>query len=317
METLERFANAHGITYPLLSDLGSKSITDLGILNITLAQERAAYNRPIEDRHQGIPYPGSFFIDEEGLLVAKRFEQSHRIRPSTNTLLRELGGVEGSAPKSAAEDGSPGVRVGAWLDTDVLYANQLQEVNIRIEMEDGVHLYTDPVPDGFRALKVSASGDNQLRPEPVHIPPGHDFQVEGLPEAFSVLEGTLDLKMPFIVVSNRDTAGDDPRPVVLNVEIEYQACTGQECFMPEKLVLHLPLTEHPNPGYETIDRAALSPLAIRRLVEGPKGEGELLGLVNAALVGNQISAETLSDLLGDLQKSGIVSQDLDGSWATL
>jgi len=312
--TLTRFADVHGITYPLLADVGSVAITELGLLNVTLAAERAAYGRPIEDRHTGIPYPGTFFLDETGVVASKRFETSHRIRPTGKTLLRELLGSDAVPPEVTAEASSPGIEIFAWLDTAVLHGNQMQEAHVRIQMDDGLHMYTDPVPEGFRALSVELTGDSQLRPDAFTIPEGTPFRVEGLSEEFTVLEGRVDLDIPFILITNRDTAGDAVRQVTLVLELAYQACTAQECFLPERVTLELPLSVEPNPGYESLDRAALAPLVNRRIVEQPRQFEELLGLVNSALEGVEASPELLMEVLREMQGDGIVELSSQGRW---
>ncbi|MGI9605692.1 MAG: protein-disulfide reductase DsbD domain-containing protein [Acidimicrobiales bacterium] len=215
----------------------------------------------------------------------------------------------------AAVDGSsPGVRFAAWLDTDVLYANQLQEVHVRFDLDPGVHLYTDPVPDGFRALTVGLGGDERVQADIATPETGQSFGVTGLDEEFHVVDGQVDLTVPFFLLSNRDTAGDDARPVALDVEVSYQACTDEECFMPERQVLRLDLTEEPNPGYETTDLAALSPLVMRRIVEAPKSMDDLMHLVNAALTGTSASEGQIGDALAALEERGLIAQLDDGRW---
>ncbi len=315
VQTLSRFADAHGIGYPLLSDEGSELITRLGLLNTTIERERAAYGRPMEDRHRGIPYPGTFFLDEHGVVVAKRFERSHRIRPSGRTLLRQLVGTDAIEPAVGAEAATPGVRVAAWLDTDILYANQLQELHVRIELDSGVHLYTEPVPDGFAALQIQIGGDDRVRSRSVTPPRGSEFHVEGLPDTFYVIDGSIEISAPFILLSNRDTAGDESRSVPLTVEIIYQACTKEACFIPEMLRLELPMREEPNPGYETADPVAVSSLALRRIVEQSRTDGELLELINAALSGVAVDADQLACILEDLASGGLIHRDETGRWA--
>ena len=315
MSTLERFAASHGITYPLLSDEGSAVITELGILNVTVEEERAAYNRKVEDRHRGMPYPASFVLDEAGVLVGKRIEQSHRIRPTANTLMGTFFGHDGEDPAGMVSTSSPGVQVAAWLDTQVVSANQLQEAHVRFVLEPDVHLYTEPVPSGFRAVSVTLTGDDSLHVEDVPPLEGHEFSIAGLDETFFVLENTIDVAVPFFLLTNRDTAGEGSRDVPLSVEVAYQACTGDECFMPESVTLELALSEEANPGYETKDLAALAPLVMRRIVEAPKTEDELLELVNAALVGVDVDAGEVRDTIDVLVDRGLVYATDDGRWA--
>jgi len=314
VSTLHRFAEAHGITYPLLSDEGSAVITELGLLNVTLEEERKAYNRPVEDRHRGIPYPGSFLLDEDGVVVGKRFEDSHRVRPTANTLMSQFFGAGENSPEGVVQAASPGVQVAAWLDSGVLAANQLQNVHVRFQLDEGVHLYAEPVPPNFRGVDVRLTGDDRIHVEETAPLVGHEFSIEGLDEQFFVVEGTVDMSIPFFLLTNRDTAGDGSRVVPFRVVVSYQACTADDCYLPERVELILDLREEPNPGYETKDLAALAPLVMRRIVEGPKGEAELLALVNSALEGVNVNVAEVSDTLSALKGRGLITRDPDGNW---
>ena len=68
--TLAKFAKKQGIEYPLLSDPGSKTIDAYGIRN-----EEARGSRI-----DGVPYPGTFVIDGEGVVRAKLFEEGYKKR---------------------------------------------------------------------------------------------------------------------------------------------------------------------------------------------------------------------------------------------
>lgn len=84
--TLADFAAARGITYPLLSDAGSAFIRALGILNTDVAPT---------NEHYGIPYPGVYFIGEDGRVMDKIFHATHRTRDATTTLREHFGVVVG------------------------------------------------------------------------------------------------------------------------------------------------------------------------------------------------------------------------------
>ncbi len=78
-EILKRFATKKSITYPLLSDTGSKTIDAYGIRN-----------KEATGRTGGIPYPGTYIIGTDGVIRAKLFLEGYEERASTEALLQEL-----------------------------------------------------------------------------------------------------------------------------------------------------------------------------------------------------------------------------------
>lgn len=82
---LAAFAQSHDITFPLLSDEGSRLIRGLGLENQHVAAQQAYYRKPVTDRYRGMPYPGTFLLDEDGVIRGRQFEQSYRWRPSAPT----------------------------------------------------------------------------------------------------------------------------------------------------------------------------------------------------------------------------------------
>ncbi|MEL6986062.1 MAG: redoxin domain-containing protein, partial [Actinomycetota bacterium] len=76
---LEEFAAHHGITFDLLSDEGSRVIRDFGILNHHVTEEQVPYH--------GIPFPGTYLVDEAGVVTAKAFHRSLAQRESAEGLI--------------------------------------------------------------------------------------------------------------------------------------------------------------------------------------------------------------------------------------
>jgi peroxiredoxin Q/BCP len=66
---LKRFAEKRGITFPLLSDAGSKTIDAYGIRN-----------KEAPERVRGIPHPGTFVLDQTGVIRAKLFYEGYAKR---------------------------------------------------------------------------------------------------------------------------------------------------------------------------------------------------------------------------------------------
>ena len=77
VDALAKFAGKRNITFPLLSDPESKTIVAYGLLN-----------KEAKGKTEGIPYPGTFLIDKDGIIRAKLFLDGYRQRHSTEELLK-------------------------------------------------------------------------------------------------------------------------------------------------------------------------------------------------------------------------------------
>ncbi len=233
VEILADFAESHGITYSLLGDVGSHVMEELGLLNEDMEAERAYWGRTTEERHHRLPYPATFVLDHEGVVVEKIIERSHRNRPSGRVLLEDLGYGE-DEPEVRASAAGDGVVVSAWAPTAAYFPNQIFRVGVRIGVAEGLHLYVPPTAGGYVTLDVSIEGPAGVYWDPPALPEGEPFRVAGLDERFSVVDGTIDLAIP---VHIHEDVGD----VTLGVVVRYQACSDEVCLMPETLRLELPL----------------------------------------------------------------------------
>jgi peroxiredoxin Q/BCP len=83
VDILKKFAERRKVTFPLLSDPGSATIKAYGILNVDA-----------KGRSEGIPYPGTFIVDKEGVIRAKLFLDGYRERHSTDELLKAIAVVK-------------------------------------------------------------------------------------------------------------------------------------------------------------------------------------------------------------------------------
>jgi peroxiredoxin len=71
------------ITFPMLSDPGSKTIEAYHVRN-EAAKGRAA----------GVPNPGTFILDREGVIRAKLFLEGYRDRHTRETLIEAVKAVK-------------------------------------------------------------------------------------------------------------------------------------------------------------------------------------------------------------------------------
>lgn len=76
--TLKQAEEEYGATFPLLSDEGNTHVKAMGILNTQYSPGERAY---------GIPYPGIFVLDAQGVIRAKLAEEDYKMRPEFSLVL--------------------------------------------------------------------------------------------------------------------------------------------------------------------------------------------------------------------------------------
>ena len=235
MDVLARFAATHGVTFPLLSDEGSRVIRQLGMLDEQVYEHHAAFGiTDRQDRFWGVPYPGEFLLDERGVVTQKRFQKNYRERETSRTILEQGFGIEASlhGPEARSEVG--GVAVSAFLDAGEYRIYQRLRVNVEVVVPSGWHVYGLPIPEGYVPLSVSVAPVEGLEVgEPV-LPAPHPLRVEGLEEQFFVHDGKVSVAVPAVFTKN---VGDQ----TLHVEVRFQACSSDQCQRPNGVWLDLPI----------------------------------------------------------------------------
>lgn len=82
--TLLEAQEEYGATFPLLYDAGNTHVKAMGILNTQYAPGERAY---------GIPYPGIFVLDAQGVIRAKLAEEDYKMRPEFSLVLEAIAGL--------------------------------------------------------------------------------------------------------------------------------------------------------------------------------------------------------------------------------
>jgi Disulphide bond corrector protein DsbC len=234
---LAKFAQQHGITYTLLSDVGSQTLGRLGLLNQYVTEQSAYYGVELRPHHFNTPYPGYFVLDEAGVVVKRRFEQSYRVRPSAEALVRDVLADSPAEPTHAVvAEPSNTLRARAWVEPPTY--RPYQEVVLRVELSiaPGLHIYGLPVPPGFTPLAVEVEPLPHLVVGSAELPRPQPLRIEGLDEEFFVYEGTILVSVP-LRVEHTPPPGD----LELKVHLRYAACSQVECFPPQETIVRVPL----------------------------------------------------------------------------
>jgi hypothetical protein len=233
-EALADFRDAYGITYTMLSDPDSRIIRHFGILNTFIS----------EDDHPwfGLPFPGTYVVDSEGLISHKFFENNLALRVGPEMLLRAAQGEAIKQAKAALEPRSE-TTWQVYLDGDRLAVSVLRDLVARIAVPAGRHLYAAPAPVGNVPVELVLDEDPQIVTRPVVQPESESLTLGGTGEVIHVYAGAVEVRLPITVNADLAVAATEAREITLSGELLWQTCDDRVCDLPrrEKFSLTVPV----------------------------------------------------------------------------
>ena len=233
-DALADFRDAYGISYRLLSDPESKIIRQFGILNTLIS----------EDDHPwfGIPFPGTYVVNSDGLITHKFFENNLALRAGPEMLLRAARG--GTIDQSGTRHESPAETTwDVFLDGDRLAVSVVKDLVARIDVPNGRHLYADPAPDGNVAVTLVLDKDSRIVTQEAVKPESTSLTLGGTGEVIEVYEGAVELRLPISVNANLGVVDTESNTISVAGELRWQTCDDQVCDLPrtERFELTVPL----------------------------------------------------------------------------
>ena len=239
-ETLEEFGSHHQIPYTLLSDIDSAVIKQFGLLNTEVSKSDAFL--------YGIPFPGVYVCDENGVVVSKFFHDSYKKRESPETLIDAAMGnivIDEDAPQASANEGDVVITASVRGGNASLRQGIIRQLVIRFQLPEGLHIYGDPVPEGLTATVISVTGPEGLQGMPAQFPASNALRLESLDVELQVWSGQIDVVIP--IYATGELASEcrplDVPSTRLSIDIHYQACNDTTCLLPKHrhMTLELPL----------------------------------------------------------------------------
>lgn len=85
-EVIKKFANSHSIAFPLLSDPESRTINAYHIRNTDAD----------DGQIKGVPHPGTFVVDDKGIVRAKLGREGYKERHSSMDLINAAKALDAS-----------------------------------------------------------------------------------------------------------------------------------------------------------------------------------------------------------------------------
>ncbi len=215
VEILKSFADRMGgFRYSTLADPDSEIIEAYGIRNP---------NPEPGSRTDGMAFPGTYIVDADGIVTDKWFEDSHRIRPTAQTVLMKTFGAGGGR---RIEVQMPQFDFTAYASQDEIQPGNTVLVVADIDLPERMHLYA-PGSD-YVAADLNIVETEHVLQGALELPEHEILYLEPIDESVPVYYGTARLTRE---VSLSPAYREES--VAVDVVLSYQTCDDEICYPPD------------------------------------------------------------------------------------
>jgi len=243
-EILAAFSQQHGITFPLLSDVGSDTITRYGILN-TVAEEGLGPNGKDPDviaqvkryvsanganeRQRGIPFPGTFIVDRGGRVKARFFEDSYTVRNTVSNIRVRLNDPNTSVV--ATRIGSQQLDVVTYPSDAAIAPGNRFSVVAQITPHKGVHVYA-PGATNYKVIELKVLPAKYIRTRATVYPPSEIYFFKPLNERVPTYQKAFTISQDIVLdgQASTRTALAKQTSMTIGGVLTYQACDDRLCY---------------------------------------------------------------------------------------
>lgn len=227
-ETIDAFASGRGITFPVLSDVGSVVIRDYGLLNLETEPGQRTY---------GIPYPGTFILDPSGQVVERFFEARYQERFTVSSILTRTADPASGADRNATRIDTDHLQAMAYATDEIVAPGNRFSLVLDVTPKSGMHVYA-PGDHGYQVVRFRVDVPEFVQLHEPAYPPSELYHFEPLDETVAVYEDGFRLVQDVTIPMSREIATLAAEPdATLTIEgvLEYQACDDAICYLPAEV----------------------------------------------------------------------------------
>ena len=218
-EALAHFAKRKNIGYPLLSDAESKVIQAWGILN-----EKA------NGFAKGIPHPGLFIVNGNGIVEAKYFEDDYTERMTVAAILAGRFGQPQPAARGTID--RPRIKLTTSASTGVVKPGQKLRLEIDATLGEGLHAYAPGAVADFIPVRWTIAPSAAVKVQEAQWPTPKQMVLYGSPGKVPAYEGTIKVSREITIGNQRALTSSE---LEVSGEFRYQACNDKLCYPPETI----------------------------------------------------------------------------------
>jgi len=224
---LKDFSQRRGITFPLLSDPGSETIKAYGLLNTTVS--------PTNTAQYGIPFPGTFFLDQNAIVTSRVFETAYQERDTMSSMMVRLG-KRNDIP--ATKVSASHVDVTTFASDKTVAPGTHFSIVLDVTPGRGVHVYA-PGVTGYRPVALFVTPQPGVIVRAATFPKPTDYFFKPLNEHVNVFDRPFRIVQDLMIDASRDTEASlkDRASITIQATLDYQACDDKLCFNPQSIPL--------------------------------------------------------------------------------
>jgi hypothetical protein len=224
-QVISHFANRLGISVSMLSDEKSSMIRAFGILNTNVPEGHS--------RH-GMSFPGTYIVDEKGVVVSKYFQESHRQRYTADTILLKEYDVGGWHRMEARTEH---LTLTAYASQETVRRGNRITLVLEGELSPKMHVYA-PGVQGYLPVDFSIEESWYLKAHPPEFSKSEILYLAAIQERVPVYQGTFKVTRD-ITISPKLR---EESSLEIAAVFKYQACDDQICYIPAKIPLTFTMT---------------------------------------------------------------------------
>ena len=279
-EVLAAFTERYGVTFPMLSDVGSATIRRYGLLN-TVADaamdpdlgdlsndpvlaadfERLVSVTQPSARFQGIAIPGTFILDPEGRVTARFFEDFYRERNTVANVMLRLG--QGGNPVAGSSVATNHLELTSYASDSIVALGDRFSLVLDVAPGPNMHVYA-PGAVNYRVISLTLNDQPFVRALPMQFPESEIYYFEPFDECVPVYQQPFRLVQEVVpeITQEAQAAFRDQDELTITGTFDYQACDDRICYNPVSMPLSWtvsirPFAHRPSSDSPSAQRRAL------------------------------------------------------------
>jgi DsbC/DsbD-like thiol-disulfide interchange protein len=201
------------------------------------------FNTTVPETNQqsyGIPFPGTFMLNPQGVVTSRFFEQAYQERNTVGSILARLGNrVDVPATKVSSSQ----IEITSYATDSTVAAGTHFSVVLDVRPAAGIHVYA-PGVTGYKPITLSIQPQPGVIAREVQYPQPEIYHFKPLNERVQVFQRPFRIVQDLAIdaTPQGQTLLKDVASLTIKGIVDYQACDDKICFTPQSVPLEWTVT---------------------------------------------------------------------------